>query len=126
MDKNLSNEVNESLKLVFDITSRIDERMKALIQSNNESKERIEKLYDQHMALFNRITVLENKNNISDLQNEVNALEDKVASLSESLLHIEKDVAQNTNRWATIIDLVFKIGIIVIGGIILWKMGIKP
>lgn len=129
MEENIYKEMNDSLKLVFDITSRIDERMKVLIENNSEAKDKIEKLYDQQVSLLGRITVVENRNSaqlITELNKEVDIIDSKVEHLSERLIHVEKELSQNTNKWATLIDFVFKIGITIIGAIILWKLGIKP
>lgn len=129
MEENFYKEVSDSLKLVFDTTSRIDERIKVLIEKNNESKDKIEKLYDQQVTLFNRITILENKNNtqvINDLKNEVNIIDGRVEHLSERLVYIEKEVHQSNSKWANIVDFVFKLATVVVGGIILWKLGVKP
>ena len=128
-DKNLYIELSDSLKLVFDITSRIDERTKILIESNNESKSRIEKLYEQQTELINRISILESKNitqTINDLKNDISVVESKVEHLSERCLHLEKDLNQTSSKFASIIDFIFKVGVVVIGSIILWKLGIKP
>jgi chromosome segregation ATPase len=129
MEEKFYKEVNDSLKDVFDITSRIDERIKVLVENHNEAKEKIEKLCDQQIIMLNRLTILENKNGtkaMHDLKNDFDALEIKVTDISERLLHVEKDMAQTTGRWASIIDFVFKVGVMVIGAIILWKLGIKP
>jgi uncharacterized protein YhaN len=122
-------EVNDSLKLVFEMTARIDERMKVLIESNNESKDRIEKLYENQMTLINRIAILENKNGtqlITDLKNDVNIIDGKIEHLSERLVHVEKEMMQTNNKWSSIVDFIFKVGVVVIGSIILWKLGLKP
>lgn len=129
MEEKFYKEVNDSLKMVFDITSRIDERMKALIESNNESKDKIEKLYEQQVTLLNRITILENKNStqlINDLKNEVNIIDGRVEHLSERLIHVEKEMTQTSSKWTNVIDFIFKVGVVVIGSIILWKLGLKP
>lgn len=133
IQKNLYLELNESLKLVFDITSRIDERTKILIENNTESKMKIEKLHEQQLEIISRITVLENKNYaqsnaqaIIDMKNELAILEGKVEHLSERCIHIEKDFNQASSKWAGVIDFIFKVGVVVIGSIILWKLGIKP
>jgi hypothetical protein len=122
-------DINESLKLVFDITSRIDERMKILIENNNDSKERIEKLFDQQIMLLNRITVLENKNStqmVTELKNELTILDNKVDHLSERCIYLEKEVNQQGNKWTVLFDFTFKIGVMLVGSIILWKIGIQP
>lgn len=128
MEEKFYQQFSDSLKLVFDITSRIDERMKILIENNNDAKERIEKLFEQQNVLLNRITILENRNStqlISELKNEINILDNKVEHLSERCIHVEKEVNQNTNKWTALIDFTFKIGVVIIGSIILYKMGLK-
>jgi len=129
MEENFYREVNDSLKNVFSITSRIDERMKVLVENHNESKEKIEKLCDNQVAILNRLTILENSNGtraVYDLKEEFGKLERKVDDVAERLLHVEKDMTQTTNKWAAVVDFVFKVGVVVIGAIILWKLGIKP
>lgn len=122
-------ELDDSLKMVFDVTSRIDERMKILIESNSESKERIEKLAEQQNHLSNRITILESSNNsriLSVVENEVKNLDNQADQFGTRLTHVEKDIAKYTNHWNTIFEFVFKIGVMIVGGIILWKLGVKP
>lgn len=129
MEEKFYKEVNDSLKLVFDITSRIDERMKVLVENNNDSKDKIEKLYEQQVVLLNRIIVLENKNNVqlmTDLKNEINIIEERVDHLSERLIHVEKEMNQSNSKWTAVVDFIFKVGVVVVGAIILWKLGIKP
>ncbi len=129
MEKNFCKDVNDSLKLVFDITSRIDERMKILIENNNDSKDKIDKLYDHQSSLINRIIILENKNHaqsITDIKTDLKILDEKVTHLTDRCVHVEREVNQTKNKWASIVDFVFKIGVVVIGSIILWKLGIKP
>ena len=129
MEENFYKQVNDSLKMVFDITSRIDERMKVLVENHNESKDKIEKLCDQQITLLNRLTILENKNGIEamhELRNEVNTLDQKIEGISERLLYVEKEMTHSSNKWTSILDFIFKVGVVVIGSIILWKLGLKP
>ncbi|MFY4731144.1 hypothetical protein [Nitrospira sp. BLG_2] len=129
MEENSYREVNDSLKNVFAITSRIDERIKVLVEGHNESKEKIEKLCDNQIAILNRLIILENSNGnrvAHELKEQFGKLEHKVDDVSERLLHVEKDMTQATNKWAAVVDFVLKVGVVVIGAIILWKLGIKP
>jgi predicted nuclease with TOPRIM domain len=129
MEEKFYREVNDSLKMVFDITSRIDERMKVLVENNIDLRDKIEKLYDQHVAILNRLVVLENKNSLQvlgDLKTDINSLESKFENMSGRLIHVEKEVTQNNSKWTNIVDFIFKLGVVVIGGIILWKLGLKP
>jgi hypothetical protein len=88
-------QVSESLQLVFDLTSRIDERVKMLMEKQRQIDEQIEKLIN--------------------LQHN---LEIKAETLSNR-------VGNHDNRWAKVIDIVWKLSITIIAGIILYKLGIK-
>ena len=56
-------QINESIKLVFDLTSRIDERVKILVEHHNEANQRIEKLVGRQEDIVTRISILEAKGN---------------------------------------------------------------
>jgi chromosome segregation ATPase len=130
MDDPFYKEVSESLKLVFDLTSRIDERMKILIESNNDYKEKIEKLSVQHGEAIMRISILENKASSKELDSvkveaDLEKVEEKMIHLTDRMSDVEKDIKSHSNKWSSMVDFIFKVGVIVIGGIILWKLGLK-
>lgn len=124
MDNKFYQEVSEALKSVSDITSRIDERMKILIENNNESRERIEKLMESQNTMFTRVGILETKNG-SELKSDFKNLEQKVNFLSTKIDIMEKDFNHHSNNWKSIADFVFKVGVILVSGFLLWKFGLK-
>lgn len=133
MENEFYKELTNSLKIVSDVTTRIDERVKVLVEDNNVFKGRFEKMSELQSALISRLSILESDHNVSDLKNDVTTLNDRVEGLSIKLIKLEQDVyniernlGQHDNRWTNIIDFLYKIGTIVVGSIILWKLGIKP
>lgn len=122
-------EVSGSIKLVFDLTSRIDERVKMLVEQHNESSHRIERLMERHESLTNRIGFLENKigiieNKIShqvDLEEELQDLKESYQILAIKSASFEIHNVGQDNKWKLIGDFVFKIIIMTIGSIIAWK-----
>jgi len=122
-------EFSSSLKLVFDLTSRIDERIKTLVEDNNESKTKLEKLADAQNDFLSRVIILENKNGareIAELKNDINSVEGQLNRLIIRMADVEKDTKHHATKWSNISDFLFKIGVAIIGGLILWKLGIKP
>ena len=117
-------EVSDSIKLVFDLTSRIDERVKHLVEQHSDSNQRIERLVERQEDIFSRISVLENKNgngykeDIIELKKNVHIMEIKMSSL-------ELQTNQHENKWQKIIDFVFKVSVAVVVAIIVWKIGLK-
>lgn len=128
MNENLYKEVTDSLKLVSDITSRIDERMKILIESHNETKDKIDELFIQHNSLITRISLLESRSNgreIGEIKTDFKQLENRLDTVAVKVVDLEKEMLGHSNRWANVVDFIFKVSVIVLGGFILWKLGIK-
>lgn len=88
-------QVSESLQLVFDLTSRIDERLKNVMEKQRDMDEQIKKLIDLQHLLELRTEILSNR------------------------------VGNHDNRWAKVVDAIWKFSTMIIGGIILYKLGIK-
>jgi chromosome segregation ATPase len=129
MDQNYYKEVSDSLKLVFDLTSRIDERTKTLVSNYDDAKEKIDKLAEHQSNVLLKVISLESKdstNIVKEIKNEINVIEGRVEHLSDRLMTIEKDLQSHAGKWAVVLDFIFKIGVIVVGGLIMYKLGIKP
>ena len=132
MDENAYRELSHSLKSVSDVTTRIDERVKVLVEDNNVFKSRFERVSEIQTALVSRLSILEENHDVAVLQNDITMLQKKVEHLSDKTIKIEKDISQmekaicqQDGRWANIIDFLYKLSTIIIGAIILWKLGIK-
>jgi vacuolar-type H+-ATPase subunit I/STV1 len=130
MDNKFYNEITDSLKLVFDLTSRIDERVKLLIENQHDAESRIEKIIEKQETIAMRLIALENKNgteeHINELKKEVKELNNRMNSTEKSLNTLELNQTQHTNRWRALADIIFKIIVMVTGAFILFKLGIKP
>lgn len=133
MDEFSYKELNNSLKAVSDITTRIEERTKILIEDNNIFKSRFEKMAEIQASLVARLGIIESSHDISNIKNDIIALQEKIEYLSGKSIKIEQDISQmeksigqQDNKWANVIDFLYKVATVVIGAIILWKLGIKP
>lgn len=120
----LYQEVSNSIKLVFDLTSRIDERVKMLVEQHNDANQRIEKLMERSENVFTRISVLENKmgtnmqEQIQDLREEINDLKVKTSAL-------EIHTTRHENKWQTLADFVFKVAVTLVGLLLAYRLGVK-
>ena len=133
MDEFSYKELSTSLKAVSDITTRIDERTKILVEDNNVFKVRFERVAEIQSALMARLSIIESSHDISNIKNDIVALQEKIEYLSGKSIKIEQDISmmeksigQQDNKWANVIDFLYKVATVVIGAIILWKLGIKP
>ena len=148
-------QVSDSIKSVFDLTSRIDERVKMLVERQNDVEERLDKFLEIQQTLSNRISIIETKdvsmvktevnvvrNDVADLSKKVAIIESQDYQIEElkikvrelntklELLEIKSEghgfnVQHNEKRWATIFDFVFKLSFILLGGWLLYKLGLQ-
>lgn len=125
-------QVSESIKMVFDLTSRIDERVKMLMEGQNDIESRINKLIET------------NQKTTSDIKDEINDISEKVAIMENYELADEIEKAQNKmhlmeirlenldhrigshdKSWSKIFDTIWKLALMLIAGFILYKLGIQ-
>jgi hypothetical protein len=144
------NQVSGSIKSVFDLTSRIDERVKMLVERQNIADERYDKVLELLQQLVNRVTILESKD-ISNVKTDLNDMNKKIAIMENSETKHDKEssvtkhdmedikqkihtldlrveainmmTATQESRWAKLFDLVFKLTIMLIGGYLLFRFG---
>ena len=130
--------VSESIKLIFDLTSRIDERVKILVEQHNETHQRIEKIHERYEGMMNRIVVLENKNGselkhaiadlksmLNNIDNQKDALEKRIRDNEVKLAALEIYNTQHMGKWKLVGDFIFKVVMLGLGAFLTWKVTSK-
>jgi len=139
------NSVNESIKSVFDLTSRIDERVKMLVERQGDLEQQLDKAIENQQQILNRVTVLEskdatsvvasNKIDIHDIKQKIAIMENssskediedikqKIHLLDLRVESINMRTSNQEGRWARLFDLIFKLTIMLIGGYLLFRFG---
>lgn len=94
-------ELQSEIKLVLEMTARVDERVKLVVEKQSEMTQRLNGFIDSHNALSNRVTTLEakNGNGIYELKNRVDAMIERVVRVEldptkENVERIEKAVEE--------------------------------
>lgn len=130
INKEWINHVTESIKLVVDLTSRIDERIKNIAEDSKKKDERLDRILDQQTNLTARITVLEAKNyngikqDIHELKSECKEIDVGIHDFSQRIATLE---VQNTNanaKWKTAFDFCIKVVWTIITCWLLMKLGL--
>lgn len=134
-------QVSESIQLVFDLTSRVDERVKMLIERHNELDQKVAKLLELHQATLSRLTVLESKeypelkedmgkikrdvDEIVRMNEELGKISDRLSSLETKNELLSVRLGTQDNRWMLAFDAIWKIGLMLVAGYILYKLGLQ-
>ena len=118
-EDNYYREVSESIKSVFDLTSRIDERVKLLMKKQDELDRKLEDYLKITSEIDGRIRVLEsNKEALSYLGNTVHTLE-------LDLQQVQIKTTGHENKWKTIISFAMQIAWVILAAYLLLKLGIQ-
>lgn len=116
-------ELFESVKFVADLTSRIDERVKTIVENQLEYEKKIERANETQAIIQSRVSVLESKNGhkfqeeITDVRKNMHKMEIKIAAL-------EIYSARHENKWSMIGDMVTKLLWTIAALAIIYKMGL--
>jgi len=137
-------EVSNSIKSLFDLTTRIDERVEQLMANHAIYNKKLESCSDKCNQksesynnkineLLTKVTILEKTTNhsddIDDIDKEINNLLIKINSLELNHLEIKKTLEANNakveRRWGTIVNFVLQLLWVVIAAYLLYKLGIQ-
>jgi chromosome segregation ATPase len=116
-----SKDINKENKSFLDITSRIDERVKMIIEKQKDVDDQIKKLVNDFHSVQEKIAIISNdysKEEIVELRSKISLLETKSESFDTRLSH-------HDNRWEQIFDAFWKIILMIIAGYILYKLGLQ-
>lgn len=85
-DDNFRKDLQSEIKLVLEMTARVDERVKLVVEKQAEMTHRLNGFIDSHNALLNRVSVIEAKNG-----NGIHDVKGKVDTMVERLVKLEAD-----------------------------------
>lgn len=122
MPENFDTEVAHSIRSLFELTSRIDERVKSTAETSDRTETKIEQIMRVQNDLMNRISVLEktadngNKETIEKLNTTVDDLNRRVTGL-------EIGIAKSRSIWDKVTDYIMKILVAIAAAYFMWKFG---
>lgn len=116
-DKDVSVSMEQSIKMVFDMTTRIDDKLDTFLED--------------HHDLTERVTILESSADVTEklakdvevLETKVQLLEVKTESLKLRAEQADAKLNQYDTRTNQIFDWVLRILFMLLGGYLLYKLG---
>ena len=146
-------EARSEIKLVLEMTARVDERVKLIIERQSDMSVRLNNFMDSNNVLSNRVSVIEAKgsNGIGELKNKYDTIIERLVRLESSPLigeidfiknHIESSKEEmnnfenrmskvedsNTSIWTRInwtFDVITKISMPILITWLLWQLGFQ-
>ena len=114
-------QVSESIKSVFNLTSRIDERVKMIHEKQQEMDKKFSRLIESQGTLNSRVSVLESTSETEEIQD----LEKTVHNMELVLKEVELKSAGNTGKWNVVADFSLKILWAMAAAAAIYYMGFK-
>tara|TARA_Y100000034_G_scaffold135741_1_gene208876 strand:+ start:758 stop:1156 length:399 start_codon:yes stop_codon:yes gene_type:complete len=124
-------QVSESIKDLFDLTARVDERVASVAKRQQQMDTRLDTFMDNHTKMAERVVALESKNgehvihDVDNLRKDVKTLQTDLSQLQISLATISVHTGTQEARWRMIFDVIMKTLVIVAAAIIVWKFGLS-
>ena len=122
-------QVAESIKSLFELTSRIDERVKTLSDNALRQEDKLEQIANSQQKLLERVVALESKNGeatkkaVEEVKKLTDDLERRTRGMEIQMKAVEIISKGNTNKWDRIADVVWKFVIIIAASFLIWKLG---
>lgn len=118
-------QVSESIKSVFDITSRIDERVKIIMEKQTDVDRRLQQAMEYINTITSRVIVLESR--------DERAVKDQVERAANRLIELEKQFeimklqqAGSEGKWKQVIAFGAQIALAVATAYIAFKLKLIP
>jgi len=116
-------EVSQSIKSIFDLTSRIDERVKLIMRKQDQMEEKLDERLANIHELEGRLRLVES--NKEDIEKEVESLRDTVHNMELGLQAVEIQTEGHEGKWKTIISFAVQIAWVILAAYLLMKLGIQ-
>lgn len=115
-------ELASSIKSLYDLTTRIDERVERVIQEGKTTYTKLEAEIERNREMLTRISVLEKT---SDQGADVHILARKIHDLELKVQSIEITSGKAENRWKTMVNFGLQLAWVIIAAYLLYKLGIQ-
>lgn len=115
---------SENIQKLFDLSTRIDERVKAIQTNQANLENRIESLFGSHNIAMQKIVVLESRD-VKFLDSKISECEKEISSIDKRLSGVESSSGQNQDRWNKIMSFVIQLVWVILAAWLLMKLNIQ-
>lgn len=125
-------QTSENIQKLFDLSTRIDERVKAISSKQHDIEQRSNDLSESNSDMLQAIAVLESQGNSEfpthrcPYKNVIDATCNALASVDKRLAVVELVSSGQQNTFKRITDFVIQLVWIVLAAWILYKLNLSP
>ena len=117
-------QVSESIKSLFDLTTRIDERVKHMQITQQEMQTKMDSQLKADYDMDGRLQVIESK--VHSLNgSSSDEIKDRIRCMETEMALLKQVVSKSESRWEKIVKVIVQLGWIVVAAYVLTQLGLQ-
>ena len=118
-------QVANSIKDVFQLTTRIDERVQSLIKKQDELERKMENTNSNGNSIASRVSVLESKSNVQGLSSDIEELKKTLHEMDKEMEHLKSETKRSGERYSKVVAFSLQIASACLIAYLLYKFHLK-
>ena len=118
-------QTSDNIQRLFDLTTRIDERVKIIQDSQEETNARVKEVVDDYHQLLTRIITME-ANSGRALHQESSKYFDQMSEIDKRINALEHANKGSENRWNRVFTFAIQLIWVVLASWVLYKLQLSP
>jgi len=122
------NQVSESIKSVFELSTRIDERVQLMMKKQEDLDRKIELQITHGNSLSNRISLLESNDSRKDMESvreAIDELQESIHKLELQVQEVQGESGRSEDRWKGIFSFIGQIVWVLLAAYMLYRLGLQ-
>ena len=119
-------QASDSIQKLFDLVTRIDERVKSLQDKQQSHSKQIDNILANYNELKEKIAIIQSSSTTGINADNIELCKDKIVELDKRLSSLEQKSAGMESRWSTIFKFIVQTIWLIVGAWVLYKLGLSP
>lgn len=120
-------QASENIQKLFDLSTRIDERVKSVQAKQDHLDKRIDDTINTHIDLMKKIAVLEaHEEDAANVYLRIEYNSKIINELDKRVTSLEKDSGTHNDRWKSVATFVVQLVWIILAAYLLLKLNLQP
>jgi DNA repair exonuclease SbcCD ATPase subunit len=82
--KNLSEDLDAQIKTTHDLATRIDERVKLLVENHDKIESKLERFLDKQIDIVSKVII--NEQNIEYIEDSMSKMDERISDITKSFI----------------------------------------
>ncbi len=118
-------QVTDAMSAIQETTTRVDERVRTLLERQTKSDANIYEIRDTINSLVNRVTILESRD-ATEIKTIVERSREKIVEMEKQIAVIALKESNHDAKWKVILDFIGKVAWVSVAAYLLYKLGFNP